>query len=630
MVMAKKKFGRYDDRDDGLFIGVDQVRNRESVEDLDAKKIADSLDAYEVKFLTHLYWAVTGKTAPSESRKALCKVLGSLLNFRSQEQFDQFFASFPPCAQDAIRIGTYYRYVLVDSIEKKHNISLLEKIKEKYYYQELDAIKQESRMTLFSLLSPKILYLPAELRSAFKPWIPLPEGTVPKPIENPEGVPWSNAEAIDEILPLFFDAIGPLFENDTIFEIARKGLLKTGLRTIRTACGQKEFPIASRYGLDSIELLTRFIALMETKAPKRPSDAGEYVKNLVKRFFSLLKTRSGNTADYSGFLEAVTLVDHLKYLQSGTYTSDTQFGFRATLLKVLREISVSGNWFAVSVLCRAEFMQDRLIDEDADDFIRNMYLKGEKLSIDDTVITLSSYQKGIVPMNEMQYPLFEEPLFKAYLYLMAILGVVDIIETEPQCSLTVNGKMVPISPYHALAYVRVNAFGAWCLDSRDSRPETAKHEFETITDDELLLVTFRGHSLERKLFLEQIGQHLGEERYRISETTFVQGCKNVAEITKRVERFKALVDPRPSPRWMAFFDTVESRSLAFALPQACLLYNLPPDPALKKMLMEDPQMRKLVIRAEGNRIVVKVDDRKAFQKLLLKQGFLDLASEVVV
>ncbi len=300
-----------------------------------------------------------------------------------------------------------------------------------------------------------------------------------------------------------------------------------------------------------------------------------------------------------------------------------KFGFRYTFHEVLKRIAPEGKWFDVDQLCRAEYIQDRLLNDTAGRNLSSHYLKGESLLIDDVEFTLSSYQKGFTVAGRFQYPLLELPLFKAYCYLMALLGIVDIIETEPVLAVQSNRKRIPISPYDALSHIRVNPLGAWCLGVSKNRPQRAKLDFETITDDELLLVTFRGKSLERKLFLEQIGQQLGEERFRISETTFVRGCKNLPEIEARIERFKKLLNPTPSARWLAFFQTIRNRAVVFTGPQPCFMFDLPSDPALKQHILDDPQLRKLLIRAEGNRIVIRFENLKILQKLLVQKGYLD-------
>ena len=133
----------------------------------------------------------------------------------------------------------------------------------------------------------------------------------------------------------------------------------------------------------------------------------------------------------------------------------------------------------------------------------------------------------------------------------------------------------------------------------------------------------KGKSLERKLFLEQIGTPLGVERYRITEASFIKGCTSSAEVLKRIEKFKQLIDAQPSERWTQFFTSLQRRSTLFAHAEQVLLYTFPDDPEIRRMFATDPALRKLVIRAENNNVVVKKENQKAFQKLLMEHGYLN-------
>ena len=146
----------------------------------------------------------------------------------------------------------------------------------------------------------------------------------------------------------------------------------------------------------------------------------------------------------------------------------------------------------------------------------------------------------------------------------------------------------------------------------EERPQQKEQVFKTITDTELLLVTFKGKSLERRLFLDQIGIPLGVERYRITEASFIKGCTSSNEILKRIEKFKLINDPDPSERWIQFFDSIQKRSLLFTHGEQVLLYSFPDDIEIRKMFSTEPAVRKLVIRAEGNNVVVKKGNQKAF------------------
>ncbi len=594
------------------------------VADPNAQKIADSMQVFTVETLKEYYQAIKGVPAKSFMKETLCNELGRLLNFKTQSAFDTFLASFPECTQELIIQGTYNRYVNISPLEEKYATPIIVESPHRYYFQSQFDVDTNLRAMIFSVVHKKILYLPKQFRTAFAPWVPRPSKFIPQPIDNPEGEIWTIAHSTEEILSLLIENIPQALKRLGPEETARKGLLKDTIRSMHASCGLKNFPIASRYGLHSVELVTRFVGYMERKAIKQPSDATEYIKGLIKRFFTLRKTSYGQPTYEGLFLEAVALTDHLKCTPTNLYQSMNQFQFRKTLRLILSNIANTGKWFSVSALGLSEFVQDALIAHPNEYFSALKFRKGELLRLDGLEIIPRNQDKGFYPVGFFQFPLLDLPLFKAYLYLFAALGLVDVIEKEPELLISDNGKESPISPYDALSYVRVNEFGAWCLDMRNSKPEHKKLEFETITDSDLLLVTFRGQSLQRKLFLEQIGEHMGEERYRVNEISFMRGCISTSQLLQRIEKFRNMINPTPSSRWELFFTNLISRSIAFSQPTACSLYELPSDPVVKELLLKNPQLRKLIIRAENNSIVVRQRDVKTFLKLISKLGFLEM------
>lgn len=254
---------------------------------------------------------------------------------------------------------------------------------------------------------------------------------------------------------------------------------------------------------------------------------------------------------------------------------------------------------------------------------RVLFLRGDAIETELGSYTPSPYDKGFRAQGTLKRMLFEKPLFKAYCYLFAVLGLVEIGEKPAPLVLSKNGKMHPLTPYEGICSMKLTPFGAWCLDFTDERPQARKEEFETIADTNLLLVTFKGLSLERRLFLEQIGDAMGSERYKISEASFIRGCTDPSDIQTRIERFKSLIEPDPSERWLSFFSMVEKKATLFAYGQPVLLYTFPDDSAIRKMFALDPAFRKIIIRAEGNRIVIQEKDQALFRKLLAGQGYLN-------
>ena len=588
-----------------------------------AKRLANALLLFKLEDLKDAWYALTGNAFKAGSKDTLCAMLATLVDFKDQAAFDEFFGTLPPLLREALAKGAYEDYLPTKPFDKMYGKPIVS-VKDDYYYQSW-SIDKASRLGIFKAVGEAMLTLPAEWRSSFSPWLPKPEGYYLIPSEVPEGTVWTNTEAIQETIPLMIEALAELLKEKDAYETARKGLLKGSIKDARARCGQKPFAIAGSLGLDSIELFARFIAAFESRSPKRPADSALYLKELLRRFLKPLKEELERNHLRGAIFEYTVLIDHLSKKPGSymTYTSSYPPS-REGLRDILLEMGNACGWYTVEGLVRSLQLRGRRIAFcSANTECDELRLKADALTVEGKTYTSKSYEPHFYVDGIMRYSLLVLPLMKAYFYLLAVLGVVEIRETEPAGSMKRNGSSLPISLYDGLEYVRVTEFGQWCLDLRKEKPELAAQVYEAIADDELLIVTFRGESLERRLFLERIGDKLGEERYRVSDSSFVRACTSLEELERRIAAFRKLIDPHPSPRWEAFFSTLKSKAGFLASRVSAVIFTLPGDPSIRKILVSDAKLRSIAFRAEGNRVVVQSRDYKKFAKILAEYGFSD-------
>jgi hypothetical protein len=159
------------------------------------------------------------------------------------------------------------------------------------------------------------------------------------------------------------------------------------------------------------------------------------------------------------------------------------------------------------------------------------------------------------------------------------------------------------------------------LGLTDIAPEKPSQKYQAYADKELFLVTVEGISLERQLYLDKIGEKLGENRWRIRPASFISGCTNKEQITDRIKQFKSLIDPDPAPHWKELFDKVIKRAGLFDTTNLdILVYDLPEDQELNEELLRDPQFRRIVKLVEGRMIAVSLKDEKKFFAILNEHG----------
>lgn len=587
-----------------------------------AKGIAQSLTWFTLEELVAIQECLTGHPVKKGMKKEQCEQLAQLLDFPNQATFDKFFSKLPPYLQKLLLAGCIDPYIDVRSQDWGVEEPLILEHEEPvlYYHHSRYRANPKYRLGLFEIYREHVLHLNEYIAHHFLPFLYKKEEYKPKPLSSgPEQV-WTIENQIHEVLPLFVESLIPLLKERDATTIVKKGLLKANIKDLRALCGLPPFPLASSYNLDPLVLLAKFLLSFESAKLERPDDGMAMIKTMVQRLF-YDPSRKGTLA-YSGFFEYYALLDHCSLNSSYSYSIDIEPSSRTGVLNVLSDLQAGESWYAVDDLFQSFLVRGFSLRFENRDVLQNgLSVRGQEVHLPHSDY-LTYEDKGFRLVGVLRRPLFERPLFKAYLYLLASLGILDIGETTPELRLTKNDKQVPVSPYEALSCVRLSAFGAWCLNLAKERPEPKKQVFETITDTELLLVTFKGKSLERKLFLEQIGTPLGVERYRVTEASFIKGCTSSAEVLKRIEKFKQLIDAKPSDRWTQFFASLQRRSTLFAHAEQVLLYTFPDDPEIRKMFA-DPALRKLVIRAENNNVVVKKENQKSFQKLLMEHGYLN-------
>lgn len=585
------------------------------------KELSYDLEELTIEDLSGVYRCLSGTEPLFKNKTELRNQVAALLDFNDQQQFDLFFCSFPLYLQEAVQRGAFEQCLDIRSLKTPVEEPLIVKEKSRYYYHDALATNPALRLGLFEVLSEFILELYPVFVTYFSDWLPKPSGYTLQPLSEIEGAPWSDNLQLSEVMPLLVEAAGQLLKSKTRDDVARKGLLKGDIKSLRASCALEPFSVASTYGLDSIELFVQVLTHLESKTLKRPEDGEAFVKELVQRFFFDPKL---SPREIKGIgLEYFCLLG--QFSKSGSvYSIEIKNDVRNKIKELLHQMYVEGSWFSIENLFQYFVLHGNKFDFWNTEILnRVLCLRGDSIETEFCTYVHSPYDKGFHARGILKRMLFEKPLFKAYCYLFAVLGLVEIGEKPAPFVLTKNAKKHPLTPYEGICSMKVTPFGAWCLDFTDQRPVTKKQEFETIADSNLLLVTFKGLSLERKLFLEQIGDPMGTERYKISEVSFIRGCDNPSEIHSRIERFKKLIDPNPSERWLSFFSMVEQRTTLFAHGEAVLLYTFPDDAAIRKMFAIDPAFRKIIIRAEGNRIVIKKKEQVLFRKLLAGHGYLN-------
>jgi hypothetical protein len=585
-------------------------------------------------YLTAAYRDLFRRKPETKKKAELIREITGDLYFPGLTQFEQWFRSLHPLAQTILARIVFEEYIPLKTLEKEYGVSLSEKIKVNSWSTTVSVrFIKELRLNflpVYSCCDHPIACIPFGLRWILAPWfVPPPEIHLENCLsdvqEPPPGAPvWNNSAGVAESWPLLCDSLGSLADRMDGQERAKfsRGLKKRNLAELRQSSGLPPFPLAGDFAPDSVDLSARFLFMMKNGQVHRPKDGQKAINSLVDAFFGeeTLYPKSYYYPDRN-VLEFSILIDHLSrtpgyYLNENKALPPSRMVFRQILL----DIAADGRRFDADKLARRIkltgapfFFADSNIEE-------SLKWKAQSLSLEGIEFKQEYYDE-FHPVGFLRYELLLKPLFKAYCYLFACLGILEITQEKPLLPGVFREKPCAASPYDSLKTVKITELGLWCLGLKDTAPKPPERQYEAIADKELFLVTVRGESLERKVYLDKIGRKLGEDRWRISPASFISDCLSKRDIEDRIKRFHSLIDPNPAPHWTGLFEKLRSRSGLFGFPEDdYLVFRLPDDRSLTEELLSDRDLAPVVLRAEGRLLIVPRKNEKKFFTLLGEHG----------
>jgi len=598
-----------------------------------SSELVGSLAQYPMDYLKEIYRTLIGKLSVTK-KVELIQMLVEALTFKTEDSFHQWFEYLPPLTQKVLSALAFTDFLPVSVLERDLKKTFFVK-DNRYSWETSLQLNRELNLSFLMIAYSNRQYalgLPGFLRIALSPWLPPPpEVDIANCVSDDASPGWDNSQLIADSYPLLCDTVKELFADipEAEREKTAKGFKKKQTAELRASSGFLGFdmdpksPLAdSAFCPDSMELALRFTLCMKNFKPVRPKDAHEEIRNMVIGFFGkdslYLKTWYYPDRNY---LENNVCIDHLS--KSPGYYLENYEGLpasRETFHKILLEVAKDGRRFDADKLAEHIRVTAKKFFFTGSEFERTLRIKASLLEVDGIAYSCEYYEDFNV-YGILRHPLLVKPVFKAYCFIFAALGLLEITLKTPPLALTKASKQIPISPYDSLKTIRITKLGLWCLGLSSEKPPLPRHEYQAIADKELLLVTVQGNSLERTVYLDRIGIKLGEDRWRVSPASFISGCESKKHIEDRIGRFKKLIDPAPAPHWLELFDKALARAGLFGhYRNDVLVYNLGENRKIAEELLRDPELKSIAFRAEGGMLIVPAKNQKKFLALLNEHG----------
>lgn len=180
------------------------------------------------------------------------------------------------------------------------------------------------------------------------------------------------------------------------------------------------------------------------------------------------------------------------------------------------------------------------------------------------------------------------------------------------------------SPMPFIAAMRLTSLGRYVMgldESYQARPGEIVQYFEL--DAERLIIRALGDDNPYEGLLKEFANPIGARRYVVTPETFLSRCRSVSDVNSRLELFRQTVAVKLPPNWEEFLQRMSRAHRSIREVGGYSVYKIDQsESALVEALTSDSELRRLVIRAEGYRILVASDDKEAFEKRLLRYGYL--------
>lgn len=211
-----------------------------------------------------------------------------------------------------------------------------------------------------------------------------------------------------------------------------------------------------------------------------------------------------------------------------------------------------------------------------------------------------------------------QPVFRGVLVMLAALGMVEVAYTG-----VAEGDA---SFYDCVRYVRVTEFGKYWLGLTErydpKLPEGTGPLFEL--DDEHLIIKSVADNNPYEPILADFADRITPTLYRVSYESFLKGCNCIDDVERKINSFHRFVCAKPSKAWSGLFDRLKQRCKPFLPPEAkyTLVRIDADDKDLQRLLLTNPELRRLVLKVEGYMLLVKSEDADKLAKLMRKHGYL--------
>jgi hypothetical protein len=220
-------------------------------------------------------------------------------------------------------------------------------------------------------------------------------------------------------------------------------------------------------------------------------------------------------------------------------------------------------------------------------------------------------------LNTAVLPIYvETPYLAAHIFWLASWGLMDVaINEKIKCQ---------YSPYDQLYAFRLTKLGEYVLGRiNEYTPPITEAKTALTFDENSLFIRVDGSLRLGDTMLDKFAVKVSENRYQFSPGKFMKECKCPSDLKDKIMLFKKIVAQKLPQFWENYLDQLIVNSKIIKNQHNMHVFSLPADnKELHRLVAQDEQLRKLIIKAEKFYVIVEHNHVSAFFQRMKEIGYL--------
>ncbi|WP_299456942.1 hypothetical protein [uncultured Microscilla sp.] len=448
------------------------------------------------------------------------------------------------------------------------------------------------------------LYIHPNLAIYLKQFLDKPAEYYLEPVAKLREVAYkfSAEQAIFQELPI----VNAYIKQDRLAKTKTGKVTDAALNKMRKFCNIKEFfPESKDKTITTYR--TRMLSLLTLCWKKHSSSKEVSLLEMIEVLFQYLQRGS------------IKVPDLLNHTKSWHNVTNINHQVSAHIFAALEELPTDG-WVTYKNLNRYFIYRQIYFEFLPSSYYYNFIHYG---------IKQDGYTENVRISESTYNPLLREPYIKNCLFLLAALGILEVAYEYPfstNQALDDEDDVYDIKyvvPGDNIQYIRLTALGASLLGKTDSYTPPEVKEEQVILDQENLFLLYQGDNKPLMSMIDSVAIKVSDKLYKVSFESVLGSCSNTKEVTSQISVFKQLLSKNPPKIWQEFFDALTKKSYRLGNQNnEYLIYKLPENPELIRLIAKDEFLRKHIIKAEFHNVLIPHRHRAKVKKYLKKSGFL--------